>query len=416
MNNTKNSNSISFNKFNKNNKIKNANLTNKLNIPLNFTNKNIANKDYKNNLLNFSTKTQMSILLKGLNIINNNFNKIIILEWKGNKKNFNVINKELNNKANTLLPLTKLESTNQIGSNINNIQNKSISKNMLCLKTINSKISTISNYFSDYKLLIQFNKDNNYKSFYNIQNYIKNLTKFNSKSAYSFSNNYNYKFNNSTIANNKLTKNLYIFLESSFYSMYCLISKPIFIITPEKVVIHLFYYKFSFLTKLVNLKLRKKNLNIRNNDSILKLNKNIIKLRIISQLLARYFRKPVEFEIIKLNYPYYNSNIFVKLLGFIINRTKLRIIKTKFFSKAKIINPTNLSKKNSSLPAYIAGIKIRIAGRLLTQRVIPRKTVKTFSKGSLARGKVIYLETARFTNKNKRGAFSITISTGHRNI
>jgi hypothetical protein len=49
----------------------------------------------------------------------------------------------------------------------------------------------------------------------------------------------------------------------------------------------------------------------------------------------------------------------------------------------------------------------------LTQRVIPRKTVKNFTRGSLARGKIIYLETARFTNKNKRGAFSITISTGH---
>jgi hypothetical protein len=139
-------------------------------------------------------------------------------------------------------------------------------------------------------------------------------------------------------------------------------------------------------------------------------------LKIISQLLARYFKKPVEFEIIKLNYPYYNSNIFVKFLGFIINKTKIRIIKTKFFSRAKIINPTVLSKKNSTIPSYVAGIKIRVAGRLLTQRVIPRKTVKTFTKGSLARGKVIYLETARFTNKNKRGAFSITISTGHRNF
>jgi hypothetical protein len=158
-----------------------------------------------------------------------------------------------------LLKLKILKKTENKIRSFNNkllFRNKLISntRNIIPLKTINSENSTFSNNFSDYKLLIQLNKKNNYKSFNTIQDYIKNLTKFNSKSAYSFSNNYNYKFNNSTITNNKLTKNLYTFLESSFYTMYCLISKPIFIITPDKVIIHLFYYKFSFLKKVINLK------------------------------------------------------------------------------------------------------------------------------------------------------------------
>jgi hypothetical protein len=58
-------------------------------------------------------------------------------------------------------------------------------------------------------------------------------------------------------------------------------------------------------------------------------------------------------------------------------------------------------------------LKIRIAGRLMTQTVVPRKTVKTKLKGAFATGKVNYLDTARFTSKNKRGAFSITVSSGH---
>ena len=163
-----------------------------------------------------------------------------------------------------------------------------------------------------------------------------------------------------------------------------------------------------------NNKWRNKIINFRDNNSIFNSKFNILKLKIISQILARYFKKSVEFELIKLNNPYYNSNILVKLLGLIINKTKLRKIKNNIFRGAKTINSnTYLNNINSNIPSYLAGIKIKVAGRLLTQRVIPRKTVKIINKGALARGKVIYLDSSRFTNKNKRGAFSITVFTGH---
>jgi hypothetical protein len=97
-----------------------------------------------------------------------------------------------------------------------------------------------------------------------------------------------------------------------------------------------------------------------------------------------------------------------------VNKIKLRRILRRFFNNAKIFNPTKMiTNKISKIPSFLSGVKIKIAGRLLTQRVIPRKTVKTISKGSLARGKLIFLEKGRFTNKNKRGAFSITVTTGH---
>jgi len=44
---------------------------------------------------------------------------------------------------------------------------------------------------------------------------------------------------------------------------------------------------------------------------------------------------------------------------------------------------------------------------------VPRKTVKFINKGALARSKVIFLDNSRFTNKNKRGAFSITVFSGY---
>jgi hypothetical protein len=48
--------------------------------------------------------------------------------------------------------------------------------------------------------------------------------------------------NSGEMQSNKLIKNIYKFLYSSFKSMYCLISKPVFIFKANKIVIQLFYF------------------------------------------------------------------------------------------------------------------------------------------------------------------------------
>jgi hypothetical protein len=429
--------------------LKDTNLKDTQNLSVKLENKNISNKDYKKNILKFSNKKQISIFIKSLKVKNRQLKKTIS-NWPSNKNSI-IGNLSKNNKLKKKINVKLLLMTiiNNWYKKIKNLETKnfllkywiyrlykyleldkqikySILKNNLInnsriippLKSIKSNNSTLVDKFSNYKLLLQLNKINNYESISTIRNYIKNITNFNSKSAYSFFNNYNYKFNSSTTANNKITKNLYTFLESSFYAMHCLISRPIFVITPDKVIIHIFFYSFLYYKKIIYKKFNKQNFKVKKNKkynfSIFKNKTNILKLKIISQLLASYFKKPVVFELVKLNSPYFNANILVKLLGFIINKTKLRRIKTSIFKGAKIIKPNTFLKDNNSLSLpHLAGIKVRVAGRLLTQRVVPRKTVKVFNKGRLARAKVIYLETARFTNKNKRGAFSITIFTGH---
>ena len=45
-------------------------------------------------------------------------------------------------------------------------------------------------------------------------------------------------------------------------------------------------------------------------------------------------------------------------------------------------------------------------------KVIPRKTVKIIRRGSSSVGKINYSDISRYTNKNKRGAFSITVKSG----
>jgi hypothetical protein len=240
------------------------------------------------------------------------------------------------------------------------------------------------------------NKNQNQKEIkININKYIKSISKYNSETVkYQ---NIVYQFNNKGIQNSSvgINKNVFTLLESTFLSMSSLISKPIIIITPNKVVIQLFYYlnKFDY----------KNNFLINNND----------KLQSLCLNLSKIYKKPVELELDRLHYPYYDSNILSNMIGLISNIVKLRFIIKNLFKIAKIKKTNNFINKYSIIPSYLSGFKIRVAGRLLTQRVVPRLTVKTIQRGTLARGKAQFVDSARFTNKNKRGSFSITVTMGH---
>jgi hypothetical protein len=278
-----------------------------------------------------------------------------------------------------------------------------------------------------------------------INQYLKSMSNYNMQSKGIFiyySNIVSFNFNSET---NKLIKNIYSLLASSFKSMYCLISKPVFVITPDKIIIQLFYYlfipnllKFKKIHKAVEQgynnrnKLKKRKIEIK--KQYRKFRKIKIKVRIrlrqlsnitlskvyqsrikkLCGILSSLFNKPVELDLIRLHYPYNDSNILVNLLGIMINKIKLRIILRKLFEKAVIKNLKKITGKTkvNIIPAFLSGISIRVAGRLLTHRVIPRQTLKITRRGASARGKINYSDVARYTNKNKRGAFSITVSSG----
>nr|YP_009704472.1 hypothetical protein [Volvariella volvacea]AYD91361.1 hypothetical protein [Volvariella volvacea]AYD91392.1 hypothetical protein [Volvariella volvacea]AYD91446.1 hypothetical protein [Volvariella volvacea] len=253
-----------------------------------------------------------------------------------------------------------------------------------------------------------------------------------------------YSFNN---LNTKLIKNISSLLVATFKSMYCLISKPVFVITPDKIIIQLFYY--LFIPNILKIKRfhrygyrRRNNLNwIKRRRNITKLYRKLrkikvnvrIKLRKLSnstlikvypdrfkklcEILSNLLQKPVELDLIRLHYPYNDSTILVNLLGIMINRIKLRIIIRRLFEKAVLKNLNRVNKSVSGyatniIPAFLSGINIKVAGRLLTHKVVPRQTVKITKRGASAKGKINFSDVARFTNKNKRGAFSITITSG----
>ena len=114
-----------------------------------------------------------------------------------------------------------------------------------------------------------------------------------------------------------------------------------------------------------------------------------------------------------MHYPYNDTNILVRLLAFMINKIKIRRITRKLFRNAviKSIKKNYNKDKTNIIPAFLSGLTIKVAGRLMRYKVIPRKTVKIVRRGSSSIWKVNYTDISRNTNKNRRDAFTIFIKS-----
>lgn len=230
---------------------------------------------------------------------------------------------------------------------------------------------------------------------FKISKYLKTITEFEPEIAQY--KNIVYNFNS-----NKKQFKLNSILENSFYSMKSLIGTPVFEITPNKLIINLFYY------------LKKRRNNFKN------LTGRIKQLQHLCVNLSKKINKPIELDLIKLHHPTLDSKISANAIGIIANKLRkpFRVIASKFFRFSRIKNPTLIKnifrKTNTNNLSFITGIRLKLGGRLITQKVIPRRSSKTIQKGNLNRCNTDIVTTSRFTAKSKRGAFSITVSMGHK--
>ena len=320
------------------------------------------------------------------------FNKSILWVKIYDNYLFLFLNKNKNNKFSILEPKTKVNT--EVNNTIATASSPALANTMPAVGAKNNKVKISRNTI---KLINTNLNKQEIKQTININKYIKSISKYNSETVKYQNIVYQFNKNNKGIQNSSvgINKNVFTLLESTFLTMSSLISKPIIIITPNKVVVQLFYY--------LNKKYSNNQILFNNND----------KLQSLCLNLSKIYQKPVELELDRLHYPYYDSNILSNMIGLISNIVKLRFIIKKLFSIAKIKKTNNFMNKYSIIPSYLSGFKIRVAGRLLTQRVIPRLTVKTIQRGNLARGKAQFVDSARFTNKNKRGSFSLTVTMGH---
>lgn len=371
-----------------------------------------------------------------------------------------------------------------------------------------------------YKVSNNKEKNKSKKNLPIIHYYLKSMSIFNRlfKGSFVFFNKIiGFNFNPANnYNNNKLKENIYKFLFFSFKKMFSLISKPVFVITPDKIVIHLFYfilipsflknkskskyytYKknlFKFqkyikylkhsnnasgtrrfringksslhllrsrtnkMKKLVKVKKKLYNNTISNNKlnnkkvylnshnkkkiwikirklkkkfkslnkihikNRVKLNKlvkiSLIKMypkkfEIICNVLSKFLQKKIELNLIRLHYPFYDSHILANYLALIINKIKFVRLTRKIYKRAiiKRLSKLFIRNKYNIIPSFLTGLKMKVAGRLMNYKVIPRKTIKFRERGSSSIGTVNYTSFSRINGKNRRGAYSITISSG----
>ena len=210
----------------------------------------------------------------------------------------------------------------------------------------------------------------------NERQYIGLLSPFNSKLAnYT---NHIYTFTNRPYKQiNKNLNNIYIICKSTFLNMSSIISKPIVLINPNLIKITLFYYWKPLRKKYYNS-------NLHSNFLILYYNK----LEKLVKLLSKLFKKSVELELIRIYSPQNESNILANLIGILSNFIKFRYLHMKLFkvSKTKNLNKGFSNRfSNNKIPSFLSGIYIKLAGRVLTQKLQRRVKSKIAQKGSLAR-------------------------------
>jgi len=180
-------------------------------------------------------------------------------------------------------------------------------------------------------------------------------------------------------------------IEHFFSPIRALASKPTFTITSSesgKVIVNVFYY-------------------IANKDQAL----SDSTINNLGQVLSKLFKRPVELRFVRLHYPYLNSYILAQYIAINSNRYNFTRIQRAIFNALRPVKASSLADSAGSdqlVPAFITGMKIRVSGRLVTQRSVPRQTEQTAQIGSFS-GQDNVIDYASFTSKNKKGAFTVKV-------
>jgi len=452
----------------------------KTNIP-NYNKDELNESGHINNkLLNKGENTTLELLkiseIKKESILNKTgYIKLFSKDKDKNKKN-TIIYQYLNNNLQRISPIADINTQQKNGILFN--YNKTIAYNFLNT-SINDNLGNNYNNTIKETTNISTNTSTNISnsSSTNISTVTSPISAY-AKKSNSLNNTHSPLFKRGIPPYGRegidINKDLFQINKLLFYffkSLNCLISKPVYLHTPDKVTIELFYFLnipkkkvfrlFSILyynsfrkkwlskkSQIFSLTLSKGRENSLRNKRIAKIpfikrkvRKAISRLRgksnlqrsllfklrkfnlaevfinkfkIIIEILTRKFNKPVVFQITRIHNPFFDSNILVNLLSLNIRnkRKKSRIAINKIYSNKAVKNLNDHNLKSINLiPAFLSGLKLKIGGRLMKEPIIPRLTTKNFERGATSPGKVNYLDIANITNKNKKGANTITIKS-----
>lgn len=190
-----------------------------------------------------------------------------------------------------------------------------------------------------------------------------------------------------------------------YVSTNVLISSPIYNQSNNKVNITLFYYHKNNQMEILSQE----------------------KLQELCKTLSLIFHKEVHIEMIRVHYPYMNSQILAQYL--VNNASKKNFLK---FSDAILTYPSlkagvygKAGEEDSFiLSSYIQNIRLELSGRLVTEKVVPRVTKKIAQIANPNADSGVYLLEAglsndtvenvvvdygKVTSKNELGSFTLKV-------
>ena len=144
---------------------------------------------------------------------------------------------------------------------------------------------------------------------------------------------------------------------------------------------------------------------------------NSIRTQKLLVVLSKLFGKNVKLQLVRLYNPFKDSKILAQLIGLNGKDYKFYKIEDMLFSRAVINKKLN---RNSNLIEFtqmasiLNGIKIRLAGRLITQNIVPKNTVTFVERGGFAKGYNNLNDCSTFTTKNKLGTYSVKVWLSHK--
>jgi hypothetical protein len=288
-----------------------------------------------------------------------------------------------------------------------------------------------------YKYIINEHYTNNVKGI-TLTKFLKLITPYDF--IFPYHQNIKFNFNKNKFNNIKL-QNVITLLEYAFKSISCLISKPVFIETKDKLIINIFYFfvyetenhKRNFFNNKYNLfsshikrsdatsfftlaptktsariatslngipippkdysKYKKIKSKVFSYKDLFK-KENISKFNDLTTILSRIFKKSVTIDLIPLRQPFYDDNILVKAIQILTK--KMSVLKLFNLIYRNTILYSNVKAKYNYRYAvtrsFLSGIKIRIGGRLMTQRVIPKLSTRILQRGAIAKSKVSFVD------------------------
>ena len=126
----------------------------------------------------------------------------------------------------------------------------------------------------------------------------------------------------------------------------------------------------------------------------------------------------LELRFIPLQYPYLDSSILNQYVAINASKYNFNRIQKLLFNKVSPMMDSDVNaprdefihqEQGAQNTVPISGLKMELAGRLTTQRSIPRKTVSNAHIGKFKGADQIFKNTAQYASKNKLGAFTIKV-------